>query len=244
MYMTIRILAFLSFLSFLLVGLASAGIVEILSPATGDALGSGKANPIIVDINWSQLTSYVARYKLSYRTSVDQKWKIITNRYCRISGQCSDSNPCCATFYPWEVSHVAENKYNCQLKVVLFDVNGNKLAKNISGTFTILAYGTTQSLSISPHSRTVAPGGVDYYWITYGQPPYTVDTSEHSISTVYEGSEPMIPPMPPVTINSNMFSVKNQLYSCPGSNDITINITVTDSTNSIATASYIIDCTP
>jgi len=244
-YQRIRMLVFLLVFVFLLMGYASADVTEILTPAAGDQLVSGRANPVIIDINWSQLTVSVARYKLSYRTGVYDDWKVITNRYCRTSGECSDSNPCCSTLYPWEVPSVGKNKYNCQLKITFFDLNGNKIAKKTSNTFTILSHGSSHPLSISPRSRTVAPGGVDYYWITYGQPPYSVDTNDNSITmvytTVYEASEP---PIPPVSISSNVFRVKNQLNSCPDSTDIKVTISVTDATNSTATAEYVIDCTP
>ena len=244
MYRMIGTLASLAVFVFLLAGLASASIVEILTPTTGDRLVSGRANPIIIDIDWSQLAVPVAKLKFYYRKGAYDNWKPITIRYCRTSGECSDSSPCCSTAYPWEVPSIGKSKNNYQVKIKLFDVNGNIIAKSISNTFTVLAHGSTHPLSISPASRTVAPGGVDYYWITFGQPPYTVNTSEHSITTVYEESEPPIPPMPPVTINSNMFYVKNQLYTCPDSTDIKVTISVTDSTNSTATAEYVIDCTP
>jgi len=244
MYRKIEPLIFLLILLFLLIGSASAGTVKILSPTTGDQLVSGKANPIILDIDWSQLAVPVTKYTLYYRIGPYDNWKTITNRSCWTSGECSDSNPCCPTFYPWEVPSLGKNKYNSQVKIKFFDANGNIISKKTSNTFTILAHGSTHPLSISPKTRTVAAGGVDCYWITFGQPPYTVNTSEHSITTVYEESEPPIPPMPPVTINSNMFYVKNQLYTCPDSTDIKVTISVTDSTNSTATAEYVIDCTP
>ena len=243
-YQRIRMLVFLLVFVFLLMGYASADVTEILTPAAGDQLVSGRANPVIIDINWSQLTVSVARYKLSYRTGVYDDWKVITNRYCRTSGECSDSNPCCSTLYPWEVPSVGKNKYNCQLKITFFDLNGNKIAKKTSSAFTILSHGSAHPLSISPRSRTVAPGGVDYYWVTYGQPPYVIDTSEHAITTAYEGSVPNILPIPPVTINSNIFYVKNLISTCPDNTDIKVTVVVTDANSYTATAEYIIDCTP
>jgi hypothetical protein len=241
---TISIITLLSIFLFFLLGPSFAGPVAILTPTTGDQFVSGRVNPIILDIEWSQLTGPVAKYTLYYRKGPYVSWTQITNRYCSISSECSDSNPCCPTYYPWEVPSLAKNKNNAQVKVKFFDVNGNIIATKKISAFTILAYGSAHPLSISPHSRTASSGGVEYYWISYGQPPYTVDTGEHAITTVYEEQEPPEPPMPPVTINANIFFVKNMVSDCSGGTDINVTVVVTDATDSTATANYIIDCTP
>jgi hypothetical protein len=258
------------------------GDICVDSPLAGDELVSGDASSISLTID-PTAPRFATQYRLYLccclgssgsctPTCTQQKWGdgIINLQMCdpnasRFSYKLGDPNSGCPDIYLWEVPFVPEVGARCRLAAVLLDANvnplvtgGHVIGTGTSGIFKIKPFGEpVSSLTLSPGSATVGPGGPSglaigkaNYEISGGVPPFTV--------YVYVGAYPPPPAINNyITINGNpvypgqtfygplTFTLTNK-FSDPCT-DKTVSVTVRDSASpapSTATASYVINCFP
>ena len=132
MFKKVCVLAFVTGMVFLFAGMtneACSKVIEVLKPASGDALTAGSVSYIKVDIN--DPVVHLSKLKLYYTVVDPPKWKLITIRNCNLFF--------CPTDYPWEVVWVPST--TARIKAVLLDTNGQVVGKDLSAQFQIDPYG-------------------------------------------------------------------------------------------------------
>jgi hypothetical protein len=123
----------------LLLGVANAGPVAIVSPNGGEPLISGKVWNVQISINYGEVLYKPAKYRLSYWCRGDdflnldesKIWKTVGVRYCSTTTGCFPT-------YLWEVPSVQRSVGDirkCKVKVQLFNANDEIFAKDQSDAF-------------------------------------------------------------------------------------------------------------
>jgi hypothetical protein len=144
MFKKLGILVVVSIFLFVFAGMVSAGVIELVEPASGESLTSGQVYMVSISIDYPSIPSNVAlgKYKLYYSckgsdfmSAEGRIWVPITYRSC--------ASTYCPPTYPWEVNNVQtkdEPSRTCAMKVRLFDAKGGVLGSDKSGWFTITPY--------------------------------------------------------------------------------------------------------
>ena len=255
------------------------GDICVDSPGTGDELVSGVASYVELTIDPT-----APRFATQYRLYVcccnglsctpsctNEVWGrgIITLQMCdpnasRFSYKLGTPTSGCPEIYLWEVPFVEEPGKTCKLAVVLLDANVNPLVtgghvidSDVGDEFKIKPFGAPViALSLSPGSKTVAPGGPGgsaigkaNYEITGGVPPFKITVLNNYpsyppaplvIANITIDGSPVWPPL--TFYGPSEFTVTNTVSEpCT---DSPLTIVVRDSAPSTVTASYVINCLP
>ncbi len=148
MFKRLGILVVVSIAVFVFAGMASAEVVDVISPDGGESLVAGKVYLVSIGINYGAIPSNVrlGKYKLFYSCKgsdyIDESgkriWKLITIRPCGLFT--------CPSDYRWEVSNVQVSPdkpvRECKVKVQLLDMSGIGLGSDKSDDwFVIQSYG-------------------------------------------------------------------------------------------------------
>ena len=140
MYQRVKFSLMALFFIVLLLGIANAAPVTVVSPATGDELTSGKVWNVKISIDYGALLYKPAKYRLSYWCRGDDPgdWKTMTVRYCSTTTGCYPT-------YLWEVPCVQTvdlARRKCKVKAELYQTTDTftPFAKDVSDLFKILPY--------------------------------------------------------------------------------------------------------